>query len=321
MKTLASSIIFSLLTLNTIHASLIHQTTPHSFKRPQSIETKTYFLDPDKDNRKQNQSRITTDAPQSHIKEALTPNAFEDTSLNTENITTANRKVTTELELIHFTIEIQKITEECGQDIENPTEQFNSFRSSKHTQHIINYSDNPITGEKSMHEVQKIHSLYQNSASGEDSQQRYYQFKLPRWERTGFIKKYENGVGQHLHTGQKTDFIYKKNGCYRIKNISGQPTRFFILHTEYIRQKKQYTQDQLHVVYNSKEAEDPPNYLVEIVEWDGQQLTIDGKPVPIPTGKRTCKFKFGEVTLPIPEDKFKQQAHSAVFPSSVDTIH
>ena len=53
------------------------------------------------------------------------------------------------------------------------------------------------------------------------------------------------------------------------------------------------------MVYNTKEADDPPTYLIEIVDWDGRQLTIDGKAVAIPRGKRTCKYKYGEVVLPI----------------------
>ncbi len=312
-RRITSGILFCGLLITTIHASFIHQPTLHPNKPPQTHKFQEHFFDYTSNSSKPDQILKAIDAQQQSLKDTIAQSVQKHSTIEPKNPSVDSEKNTAKKPL-RFTIEIQKITEESGEDIESPAEKLSSFRASKHIQNIITYTHDPATGEKSMHEAQKTHSVYQDNASGQDSWDRDYQFERLEWQRTGFIKKYEHGIGQHLHTAKTTDFIYKETGCYRIKNISGQPTSFFILHIKYVPQKKQETKNNLFVVYNSKEPENPPTYLVEIVRWDGRQLTIDGEPVSIPTGKRTCKFKYGEVVLPIPVDKYPQILQSVVYP-------
>ncbi|MGC6505959.1 MAG: hypothetical protein ACON39_05240 [Coraliomargaritaceae bacterium] len=101
-----------------------------------------------------------------------------------------------------------------------------------------------------------------------------------------------------------------KSGSYSIESFSGPPLTFLIEHKKHSLIEEERVcvepvhrwQDSYCIDHTHTELADPAVLHYELVHWDGRQLTIDGEPVSLPTGERSCKFAYGQVELPFRVD-------------------
>ena len=88
--------------------------------------------------------------------------------------------------------------------------------------------------------------------------------------------------------------VVKESGFYQILNCVGSPMTFLIEHDEHLlvdMGRQSWTQP----TENTETS-------YEVAHWDGRQLTIDGAPIALPTGRRGCKYTYGDVRLPYQVD-------------------
>ncbi|MGC6506383.1 MAG: hypothetical protein ACON39_07410 [Coraliomargaritaceae bacterium] len=124
---------------------------------------------------------------------------------------------------------------------------------------------------------------YQSSGGAFGEQQRIIDQSGWYIEEISFVYAYAEGEDERT-------LISRSSGNYSVIHCTGSPITFLVKHDEHELKKGGY--------YGWIGNEHTGNTRFEVVHWDGEQLTIDGAPVSLPTQKRGCKFDYGSVKLP-----------------------